>query len=181
MVGGGTVAVAGCALFPTRDGAKTPLEVEPYKDALENEISGLEWKEYVIAASTELWDGSLVLDGVKIREGDRILLLHEKDASKNGIWVVCSPTRLIRPSDAYCREQINPGMALWVENGIHHESKMFVVTGVSPQGFEFSELCSPTREKQIKDSIRAEELANIGYPIAPWRERYVDTHPRRIS
>ena len=73
-----------------------------YVDGL---VSGVLWKDPVVAASTanvvlaSAVDNGKSLDGVVLSTGDRILLKDQTTATENGLWVVVASGAPSRPAD----------------------------------------------------------------------------------
>ncbi len=102
-------------------------------------FSAFDWKESARVASTAnlaLTGGaSLVIDGITLVDGDRILLKDQTDASENGIYVVSGiggTYALARSSDAAVTGDITAGMTLAIEEGTIAEDRIYILTTNDP-------------------------------------------------
>jgi hypothetical protein len=81
----------------------------------------------------------LVIDGITIADGDRVLLKNQENSFENGIYVYSEVTdSLVRASDADTVENLNNGAFTFVEAGDSNAGKGFVasVTVSGLGGFE---------------------------------------------
>lgn len=104
------------------------------KGYVDSTAQGLDVKESVRALSTDNVDevagGEITVDGVNLVSGDRVLLVGQTNAAKNGIWVV-STGAWSRPADAGVGE-ITSGMFTFVEEGLTNANAGWVCTTPNP-------------------------------------------------
>lgn len=93
----------------------------------------LKSKSSVVAASTGniVLSGLQTVDGIILREGDRILVKNQSDQSENGIYVVSSGS-WTRSDDANEDGEILKGMYVFVDGGIENIATGWVVESLDP-------------------------------------------------
>lgn len=137
FVAGQTINVSGTA---SNNGNKTVSSVTATVLTI-NEASTAE-----TAANTTV---SLVLDGIVISNGDRILLLGQTTASQNGIYAATAGT-WIRTPDADTSAKVTSGMLVHVEEGNTNSDTWWVLTTNNPITLDTTNL---TFSKFPNDSI----------------------------
>lgn len=100
------------------------------KQYVDNVIQGLDVKESVRVATTEnlpQLSGLLVVDGVQLVAGDRVLVKNQTDKRQNGIYVAQAGS-WVRSQDANVSKSITPGMFTFVEEGSANANGGYVLT-----------------------------------------------------
>lgn len=100
------------------------------KQYVDNVIQGLDVKESVRVATTEnltQLSGLLVVDGVQLVAGDRVLVKNQTDKRQNGIYVAQAGS-WIRSQDANVSKSITPGLFTFVEEGSVNANAGYVLT-----------------------------------------------------
>jgi len=106
------------------------------KAYVDSTAQGLDVKASVRAASTANIDLSvgygganpLVVDGVTIAAGDRILVKNQSTASQNGIYILGTDDTLVRASDANSNDDVTAGMFTFVAEGTVNADSGWVLT-----------------------------------------------------
>lgn len=110
---------------PTSSGDAVP---KTYVDGL---VTGLKWKNSVIAATTAngtlatAYENGDTVDGVTLTTGDRILLKNQTSGDENGIYIVAASGAPARASDADSGAEL-VNAAVFVEQGTVNADKAFV-------------------------------------------------------
>lgn len=93
----------------------------------------LKAKDSAVAATTEDIElsGLKTIDGISVKEGDRVLVKNQNESRENGIYVV-SPGSWSRSEDADSDDEIVNGMYLFVENGIDNIGTGWVLENKNP-------------------------------------------------
>ncbi len=99
------------------------------KQYVDNIATGLIWKDAVRVAADDNIDLSSpgVIDGVTLANGDRVLVMGQTDATKNGLYAF-DGTALVRASDADQNSELRSGTAVTVTEGGDNGNKTFVLT-----------------------------------------------------
>lgn len=105
------------------------------KAYVDSTAQGLDIKQSVRVASTAnvviATGGLLIIDGVTIDVGDRVLLKDQNTASENGIYVASSGA-WVRASDADSSTKVTAGMFTFVEMGALNSDRGYVLTTNNP-------------------------------------------------
>jgi len=105
------------------------------KSYVDSVATGLDVKASVRVATTENIDlstgGLLTIDGVTLKDGDRVLVKDQTTASENGIYVAHSGA-WTRATDADSDNEVTAGMFTFVEEGNTNADKGFVLTTDNP-------------------------------------------------
>jgi hypothetical protein len=95
------------------------------KAYVDTTVQGIDWKASVKVATSGNINLSgptlVVIDGVDINDGDRILVKAQTDATANGIYVK-DGLSLVRASDADAGTELTANMAVFVEEGTSADS-----------------------------------------------------------
>lgn len=100
------------------------------KQYVDNVIQGLDVKDSVRVATTEnlpQLSGLLVVDGVQLVAGDRVLVKNQTDKRQNGIYVAQAGS-WVRSQDTNVSKSITPGMFTFVEEGSVNANAGYVLT-----------------------------------------------------
>lgn len=102
------------------------------KDYVDATVRGLQWKPSVRAASQNNHNVAApggTVDGVPLNQGNRVLLRAQTNPAENGIYVFdTSATALVRATDAATSAQVQPGMAVSVQEGSQSGDKTYILT-----------------------------------------------------
>ena len=104
------------------------------KQYVDNVIQGLDVKESVRVATTEnlpQLSGLLVVDGVQLVAGDRVLVKNQTDKRQNGIYVAQAGA-WSRSQDANVSRSITSGLFTFVEEGTVNANGGYVLTTDGP-------------------------------------------------
>ena len=129
---GGNEAITGAWTFNTTlptstvtPSGATDLVTKTYVDGL---LSGLKWKESVVAATTAniTLSGTQTIDGVSVLAGERVLVKDQTTTADNGIYV-CAAGAWSRASDADSWDEL-VSAAVFVEEGSSNADKGWTCT-----------------------------------------------------
>lgn len=121
--------------------------------------NGMDWKASVRAASTanvvvaSALTNGLVMDGVTLATGDRVLLKNQTTTSENGIYVVVVSGAASRSADADVSAEVTANMAMMVEEGTVAADTQWILTTNQPitlgtTGLVFAQIGSGTSYTQ---------------------------------
>lgn len=108
----------------------THLVNKGYVDAI---ASGLDVRQSVRAATTENSDlsGVVVIDGITLISGDRVLVKDQTDQAQNGIYTVASGS-WSRSSDCNENAEVTSGLFIYVSEGTANADSGWVLTTNDP-------------------------------------------------
>jgi parallel beta-helix repeat protein len=94
------------------------------------DIGSINIKRSVLLATTEnigsLY-GVLIVDGVTINEGDRILVKNQTSSDQNGIYVVNSTGPWLRSNDFNANSKITRGSVVFVISGVQNKATTWIL------------------------------------------------------
>lgn len=127
LQGAGAVAITGGAITGTTiDG----VSIKAYVDNL---ITGLKWKQTVVAATTAAgtlatdFENGDTIDGVVLATGDRILIKNQAAGAENGIFIVAASGAPTRAPDADAGSEL-VSATVFVEQGTVNADLGFLCT-----------------------------------------------------
>lgn len=80
-----------------------------------------------VATANITLSGPQTIDGVSLVAGDRVLVVGQDDATKNGIYVVAA-SAWSRSGDANSDAEVKDGMSVWIEQGTDNKDSTWVLT-----------------------------------------------------
>ena len=107
------------------------------KNYVDSTVSGLSWKEAVVAATTgpgtlaTSFQSGSIIDGVTLATGDRILVKNQTNQTENGIYVVNATGAPTLATDANTGTSL-VGAAVFVDQGSTQADTAWVQTTPSP-------------------------------------------------
>lgn len=107
------------------------------KQYVDAKVSGLSWKDEVVAATTAngalatAFEDSDTLDGVTLATGDRILLKDQTDPTENGVYVVAVSGAPTRAADADSATDLN-NATVFVLGGTVNEGRAYTQITKNP-------------------------------------------------
>ncbi len=139
----GTQSIAGDKTFTGTISVPTPTAPghAATKGYVDSVATGLDFKQSVRASSASLSNvpltGStpLVIDGITVADGNRLLLAAQTTASQNGIYEAAisgGSYTLTRAADADSGAEVNSGMFAYVEEGTVNAGYAFVLATANP-------------------------------------------------
>lgn len=127
--------------------ATTLADANAYADGkVQSALHGVDWKESVKAAATGNFtlstgplsttgDGTIVIiDGVHIYGGDRVLFAFQTDATQNGIYFVTAGNGWQRTFDADADTEVSAGLTVYVEEGTQNQRGTFRLSSLGSLG-----------------------------------------------
>jgi len=123
----GAVAITGGAI------TNTTIDGVNIKQYVDNLVTGLKWKQTVIAATTAAgtlatdFENGDTIDGVVLATGDRILIKNQAAGAENGIYVVAASGAPTRAADADAGSEL-VSATVFVEQGTVNADLGFLCT-----------------------------------------------------
>lgn len=109
------------------------------KRYVDTAVNGFDWKASVRAATTAnvaLATGGIaaavVLDGVTLATGNRVLVKNQTTGSENGLYIVPATGAAVRSTDADASVEVTSGLAVFVEEGTTVGNQQWVLTTDNP-------------------------------------------------
>lgn len=115
-----TLKVDPAVVLATRQYADTAIETAARKRPGKHPVK-------VAATSNVSTNGEQTIDGVSVVAGDRVLLPHQSDAAKNGIWIVAEGA-WTRAPDADASTELYAGVTVRVQRGTLYAATEWVLT-----------------------------------------------------